>query len=175
MRSLFAVFAVLALLFVVAAPAIAHQGCTPGFWKNNLVVWETTGFTPETTLAAAFPAVTAASWARYGIDSSDTLLDALNYGGGPGLNGAARIYLRTAVASLLNAAHPLLGFTQTVSWVQATVAGDLNVEYCYTGPGMCTTDGAVREALLGRANLWDGFNNENCTVDAHGDPIVAIE
>lgn len=176
MKSLLAVLALLALLMLYAPPAVAHQGCTPGFWKNNLTPWTSTPFTTDTTLAVAFPGVTPESWARYGIASSDTLLDALRYSGGPGLSGAARIYLRTAAAALLNAAHPLLGFTGNgVAWVQDTVAGDLNVAYCFTGPGLCMTDAAVREALLGRASLWDGFNNESCSIDAHGNLSTGAE
>lgn len=175
MKKWILVILVVALLVLIVASAIAHDGCTPGYWKNNPAAWSATSFNPETTLAVAFPGVTPASWTKYGIDSADTMLEALKYGGGPGLHGAAKMYLRTAVASLLNAAHPLLGFTQTPAWVQDTVAGDLNVAYCYTGPGQCTTEAGLREALLGRKTLWDSFNNEACTVDAHGNPIDGIK
>ena len=37
-----------------------------------------------------------------GDGKADTLLDALSYGGGSGLSGAARVLLRAAVAGLLN-------------------------------------------------------------------------
>jgi hypothetical protein len=42
-----------------------------------------------------------------GMDNN-TLMEALNFGGGKGVEGAAKILFRAAVAAILNATHPNL-------------------------------------------------------------------
>jgi len=93
-------FFVLALGVVGVGDAFSCQcGCTPGFWKNNTDQWE--GFTPDQPLWTVFGEFPDALSSL----EEDTLLDALQYPGGPGLEGAARIMLRQAVAALLNEHH----------------------------------------------------------------------
>jgi hypothetical protein len=79
------------------------NGCTPGYWKNHEDAWEPTGYDPDDPLDVVF--VNA-----YPTLIGDTLMDALDYGGGKGVEGAAQILLRAAVAALLNAAHPELSY-----------------------------------------------------------------
>lgn len=87
----------------VAAVNIGQEGCTPGYWKNHTDNWEE--YSPGQTLDELFDFPASLS----GM-ADDTLLQALNYGGGPGIQGAARNLLRHAVAAFLNAAHEGLGY-----------------------------------------------------------------
>ena len=84
------------------------EGCTHGAWKNHLLEigeWVPTGFSPDQTVVSVFSE--AAAYPDLNGDTvEDTLLDALNFGGGDGVEGGARILLQAAVAALLNAAHP---------------------------------------------------------------------
>ncbi len=57
--------------------------------------------------------------------SDDTLEDALEYPGGSGTIGAARLLLRTGVAALLNAAHPDVHYPTGVQEVLDAVNGAL--------------------------------------------------
>src|SRR5690606_37843774 len=105
-RSLLAVLAACAIALttvVVGGAASADnigtdEGCTPGYWKNHTANWEE--YAPDMTVAELFPL--PASLASLG---SLTLEQALAGGGGPGELGGAKILLRAAVASFLNAAH----------------------------------------------------------------------
>lgn len=107
------------VLVLVAAGAVgptltasAHDpgGCTPGFWKqpHHLQYWPA-AFSPDDLVQDVFNPGDAWSClmpnGKLDLDGdgdADTLLDALNYGGGRGLSGMARILLRAAVARLLN-------------------------------------------------------------------------
>ena len=82
-----------------------------------------------------------------GMDTR-TFIDALDQPGGPGLEGAARILFRAAVAAYLNAAHPEVDFalstTEIVNRVNAALAsGD-------------------RERILALAGELDRLNNAGC-------------
>jgi hypothetical protein len=102
-------------MFLAAKPMFSwSQGCTPGFWKNHLEHWVI--FSPDQTLGDVF--VYQIGWpSQFAELLDDTLLEALNYKGGPGLLGAARIMLRQAVASLLNCAHPDVDHNQEgIEW-----------------------------------------------------------
>jgi hypothetical protein len=126
-------------------------GCTPGFWKNHSDLWQ--DFAPDDTLAGAgfvFPA----SLSDF---SDDTLLEALNYGGGSGTAGAARILLRAAVASLLNADHDDVNFAMTEAEILEAV-----------NEALATED---RATILALATELDQLNNTGCSIDAHGNPI----
>jgi len=119
-------FVVLALTIVGVRFAYScTQGCTPGFWKNNTALW--VGYSVEQTLGQVFDP--AHLWWPASLDFlyDDTLLMALQYPGGPELEGAARIFLRHAVAALLNAAHPdVNGLTvkQVKNMVKATLLSE---------------------------------------------------
>ncbi len=96
--------------------AWGNDGLTPGWWKNHTDMWDTdTGYTcgwyyPWWTVNELFddPEQTTPSMASVlgGLGLSDlgddTLVEALSYHGGKGIEGAARILLRAAVAAMLN-------------------------------------------------------------------------
>ena len=79
------------------------EGCTPGYWKNHTASWQE--YVPTTPLSHLFTFPAAVSTFQ-----SETMLTALNGGGGPGLNGATTILLRAATAAYLNAAHDSIGY-----------------------------------------------------------------
>jgi len=121
------------------------QGCTPGFWKNhpevwpmstNLVLGNLTGLSSE---SAPSDLVSLAD---------DTLLEALKYRGGRGVEGAARILLRAAVAAGLNAAHPDVDYPLGQGDVVNAVYSAL--------------DNLNRKEMLELASELDGYNNAGC-------------
>jgi hypothetical protein len=124
-------------------------GCTPGGFKNSPARWEGTGYTQGQTVGSVF---TGSNYY-----SSTTLLAALDLPGGSGLKGAEGILLRSAVAALLNAAHPDINYPLTtpevINQVNAALATD------------------NRGATLALATTLDGYNNLGCPIDAHGNPI----
>ncbi|MBN2599308.1 MAG: hypothetical protein JXA75_02105 [Candidatus Thermoplasmatota archaeon] len=80
-----------------------QEGKSHGFWKTHPRNWPSE-YTPTMLVVDVFE-----NASLYGF-SSDTLQDALEYGGGEDLQGAAEILLRNAVASVLNAAHPNVNY-----------------------------------------------------------------
>jgi hypothetical protein len=89
--------------------------------------------------------------------ADDTLLQALDYGGGPGPEGAAQIYLRAAVATLLNSAYNSahggswwygdVTPAQVVDWVNEVLSWDNRVD------------------VLSDAEWFDGINNLGCPLE----------
>lgn len=144
-------WAAFALLFAafVASPAWAHQNCTPGFWKNHTATWPSP-FTPNTTLKQVFE---VEGWTfPTEIDpalTNATLLEALNFQGGTGVNGAFQILMRAATASLLNAqkfgAPPF-------EWDVLAVIADVKTAMPFGQP-------PSRNDMLVWAALFDYFNN----------------
>ena len=120
----------------------AGQGCTPGYWKNHLSAWGPTGYSPSQTLESVFDVPDS-----LGLDSV-TLQSALSFPGGPGTVGGARILLRAAVASLLNAAHPGVEFP----WTAAQVISAVNT-------ALASLD---RATMLALASELDADNNLGC-------------
>jgi hypothetical protein len=118
------------------------EGCTPGYWKNHLGSWGPTGYSPSQRLDTVFSA------GGLGSLGSDTLLQALNYGGGSSLTAAKQILLRAAVASLLNAAHPDVDFGASPATVIAAVNAALS--------------SADRTTILNLASDLDARNNAGC-------------
>jgi hypothetical protein len=96
-------------------PVRGGEGCTPGYWKNHEDSWPATGYYTGQSLESVFDLPDA-----LGYDNV-TLHNALKFGGGPGVQGGARILLRAAVASLLNSAHPGVDFAMTTADVIADV------------------------------------------------------
>lgn len=89
---------------LVAVPAQAHseEGCAQGYWKNSTDNWfEAPGDPISTSLLLNSERVGFEPTSAF---AGDTLLDALNYGGGSGLAGAEQILFRAAAAAWLNAA-----------------------------------------------------------------------
>ena len=128
----------IALTFFVFSTAMVanvfatKQGCTPGFWKvpQHFVYW--TFFTPQDTVAEAF---LTDDWApEYDFLKGMTLLEVLEKKGGKGQEftqrqQAARIFLRQAVAALLNTANPNIDYYNQISSVQGHVNLVLNLQY----------------------------------------------
>ena len=133
------------LIGALAVPAMAGQGCSQGFWKNHPEAWGPTGRSEtdlvEVVFAGAIPYV----------DSEDTLLQALRYRGGRGLEGGARILLRQAVAALLNEAHTGVSYTQDVADVITSV-----------NEALASDD---RDEMLSLAGMLDIYNNLGCPLD----------
>lgn len=133
----------------VPPPPPGDQGCTPGYWKNHLTAWA--GFDPNQTLGSVFDVPDS-----LGIDN-DSLLTALNYGGGPGALGGAQILLRAAVASLLNAASGSVSFPLTV----ADVIAQTNAAF-QTNAALASLN---RATMLNLASYLDGLNNLGCPLN----------
>lgn len=121
------------------------EGCTPGFWKNHTSAW--VGYTPGQTLESVFDLPDS-----LGLDNK-TLLEALNFGGGSGVKGAAQNLLRAAVAALLNAAHPDINYPMTAAEVIAQVNAALASNN--------------RATMLGLATTLDTQNNAGCPIDGN--------
>jgi hypothetical protein len=119
------------------------EGCTPGYWKQeqHFGNW-TPPYTPDTRLRDIF--VTS----PVGLVPDVSLLEALNFRGGPGVSGATQILLRAAVASLLNAASPDVSFPISVGQVVDTTISRIETEY--------------RPTIITRATYFDSINNLGC-------------
>ncbi|MFC1969666.1 collagen binding domain-containing protein, partial [Chloroflexota bacterium] len=125
------------------------RGCTPGYWKNHLEDWPPTGYEPDQIVSSVFTVPTC-------VDelAGDTLLEALEYPGGDGTVGAARILLRAAVAAVLNAAYPDVNYPRTVGEVINAVNNAL---------ASCD-----RDTMLSLAADLDRDNNLGCPL---GEPL----
>lgn len=125
-------------------PPPGFEGCTPGFWKNSAGSW--VGYSPSQTVGSVFsvPGSPAALQALAG----DSLMTALNYGGGDSLAGSAQILLRAAVASVLNASHPDVDFPRSA----AAVIAEVNA-------ALASKD---RSVILALATALDNDNNLGC-------------
>ncbi|HPQ61053.1 MAG TPA: hypothetical protein PLR43_05970, partial [Syntrophales bacterium] len=121
----------------------SYQGCTPAYWKNHAGSWPPTGYATTQTVASVFP--NAASWPAI---ASSTLLQALDFAGGPYVEGAVEILLRAGVAALLNASHPGVSYPRTAADVLTSVNGALG-----TGE---------RDPMLLLAASLDADNNRGC-------------
>jgi hypothetical protein len=107
-RKVFALSVVLSVCMLVIS--VGHlfaptEGCTPGYWKNHLETWALLAppYDPAYKLKDVFWEVTRTDdwWTEL---KEKTMLDALHFHGGKGMIGAARIFLRHAIAALLNSA-----------------------------------------------------------------------
>lgn len=122
---------------------LAPEPCGPGFWKNAETsdAWDPTGYAPDQLIGQLFDG--ADPYSNY------QLADALQFGGARGVNGGKVILLRAAVAGILNAAHPDIGYELSV--------GDLTDEV------EAALASGQRKAMLALANELDAFN-EACVV-----------
>lgn len=125
-----------------------HNGCTPGYWKNHPESWPDP-YTPSDVLGAVFAALSNS--VPFDGYSPNTLMDALNFGGGSGTDGAARILLRHGVAALLNAASPSVNYPLTVSEVVNSVNNAI--------------DSNDRGTMLDLVEVLDAYNNAGCPLD----------
>ena len=114
--------------------------CTPGFWKNHQSDWPDP-YDPTDPLVGLFSGVSG-----YPSLSNDTLLQAVNYGGGGGTLGAAKTLLRAAVPAVLNAT--LGGYDGTSYDTVAEIQAAVN-----------TALAGSRSQMLALASTLDGYNN----------------
>jgi uncharacterized repeat protein (TIGR01451 family) len=120
-----------------------RDGCTPGYWKNHTDSWAAAGLAPSQTVASVFGE--AAAHPGLGFSS---LLQALGFDGGTGVEGGAQNLLRAGVAALLNASHPGVFYPRMPFAVIADVDAQLA--------------GGSRDAMLDLAAALDADNNFGC-------------
>ena len=116
------------------------EGCTPGYWKNHPEAW--IGFTTGQTLESVFDVPDS-----LGLDNV-SLLDALSFPGGPGVQGGAQILLRAAVAAVLNSANPNVDYSMTTAGVISAVNTALASN--------------IRSNMTGLGTVLDNLNNDGC-------------
>lgn len=124
---------------------VGNQGCTPGYWKNHTDSWPPTGYSPTQNVTSVF-----AQASLYAAGSA-SLLTALGFGGGVGLEGAAEILLRAATAALLSASHASVSYPRST----ATVIADVNAALASQN----------RDAMLALAAALDADNNRGCPLN----------
>ena len=129
------------------ATNFGNEGCTPGYWKNHTDNWEEA--TPGVPVKWIYSSVAGTAF------ENTTMLEALQGGGGRGLDGARKILLRAAVAAWLNAAHEGLGYPLRR----------------FTDPGMikdtvnAALDSNDRQTMLDLASYLDDLNNLGCPLN----------
>jgi hypothetical protein len=147
---------------MLATPAAANvtgpdQGCTPGYWKNHPQSWQeyTTGSLVGNQWT--FPAALASF-------KTETFQEALQGGGGPGLNGATTILLRAAVASYLNAANDNVGYPLRRSQPSPFQpwASDPRFANGIKGAVNAALASLDRPTMLALATTLDDANNLSC-------------
>ncbi len=155
----------LAGMIAIASPATAttvgsDQGCTPGYWKNHTSSWEE--YTTSTKLSSLF--TIPANLSSFG---SKTMLEALDGGGGPGLNGAATILFRAASASYLNAANDSVGFPLRRSLPSPFEPWASDARFANGIRGAVTAALATgdRDTILALATTLDNANNLGCPLN----------
>jgi hypothetical protein len=121
-------------------------GCTPGYWKNHTESWAGTGYSPGQTTGSVFSGASA-----FPTLASQSLLQSLQGGGGPGTLGGAKILLRAAVAALLNAAHSGVDYPRTT----AEILADVNAALTSNN----------RNTMLALAAELDSDNNLGCPLN----------
>jgi len=130
---------------------VGDEGCTPGYWKNHPECWEC--FDPETPLCDVF--MVPGDLANEFCD--DTLMEAMNYGGGGGLEGMARNLFRHATAALQNACDQHVAYPLSVEGVIEAVNEAL--------------DSGEKQIIEELKDILAMYNEAGCPQDAHCRPI----
>ncbi len=133
-------------------PCPGENGCTPGFWKNHPVCW-CDRFDPDDDLLGEVFDVPS----QLDDYAEDTLMDGMNYGGGKGVEGAARNLFRSAVAAILNGCSSDVPYPMSADAVITAV-----------NAALATLD---RGEILAVHTMLDVLNNLGCSIDAHCRPI----
>ena len=143
----------------LAVPASANvvgdsQGCTPGYWKNHTETWQQN--TPPDDMPSPDALVSSVFGSATSVTANQTLVEALDGGGGPGAAGAEKILMRAAVAAYLNAASDDLEFP----WRRFSRGVDGR-------PGLVNAvDSAIasgnRSTMINLASRLDDDNNLGC-------------
>ena len=131
------------------ANEIGHEGCTPGYWKNHTDSWEEAR--PDSLFSNKF-GTDGTSGYLVGL----TFADALNGGGGPGVEGAEKILARAATAAYLNAANEGLGYP----WRRTSDGLDGRPPLVPTVRD--AIDSGDRDTMLDLAARLDADNNLGC-------------
>jgi len=101
-----------------------YEGCTPGFWKNPKHFEHWINYHPLDRIGDVFDVPDELP--NHGSLSLQSLWGALWFTGGDGLFGGAKILLRTAVAAILNTAHPDVSYafneTEVIDLVNSALA-----------------------------------------------------
>ena len=152
--SVLVVFGLLVIaLFAFAQTAFAcDYGCTPGYWKQPQHFDSWTGYQPNNMIGDYFPE------ALNYVDNV-TLLDALDFGGGPDLEGATKILLRAATATMLNSAYDAANGGNWHYWPWE-ISPDL-IQW-RVNAAIATGD---RGTILHWAEFFDSVNNLGCPLD----------
>ena len=137
--------AAIAATVPAGAVNVGEEGCSPGYWKNHTDSWQEYNVNSLLGNNFAIPA----ELAGFG---DDTFLEALNYGGGSGLEGAAQILFRATVAAYLNAAHEGVGYP----YRRFTEPGNLEDQ---VNAALASLD---RQTMLDLATRLDEANNLGC-------------
>lgn len=119
-----------------------YEGCTLGYWKvkQHHDSWPA-GYTTSTNLQTVFGP----------LAYNHSFLTALNYKGGPGVEGGKRLLLKQATAAFLNATSGAVDYPETAALVVSQVKAALE-----TGD---------REVMLSLAATLDAYNNQGCPLD----------
>ncbi|MCJ7556044.1 MAG: hypothetical protein MUP90_03900, partial [Gammaproteobacteria bacterium] len=143
---------------------VGDQGCTPGFWKvqpkfDPPHCWCDT-YDPTDLVSTVFTTMLGPDLQKKKDGAPDTLNEALAYGGGNGVEGAARNLLRSAVAAVLNACNDNVNYPMG----EQAVIDAVNA-------ALATQD---RGVILALHSELDGYNNLGCSIDNHCNPILAM-
>ena len=131
-------------LRITALPPPVLQGCTPGYWKQSQHFDSWKVYTPSQKLSTVF--TFPAQLTSFG---NETFLQALQGGGGSGLDGAVTILLRAAAAALLNAQS--VGYPLSA----ASIISQVNT-------ALASLD---RDTILALATTLDNDNNLGCPLN----------
>jgi hypothetical protein len=122
---------------------LCDQGCSSGYWKTHTGAWAPTGYTPGQKVNTVFSEA-----GRYPSLGGSTMLQALSFSGGSGLQGAAESLLKQAVTAVLNASHSGIAYPRT----PPEVIADVNAALASNS----------RDTMLGLATALDHDNNQGC-------------
>jgi hypothetical protein len=124
---------------------VPQFGCTPGYWKQSqhFDSWPSS-FTTTQSVSSLFSGALPSL-------ANQSLLSALNGGGGSGLEGAQTTLLRAAVAATLNAAQFGSGYPLTVGQIDQMVEAALA--------------SGDRAQILALASQLDQYNNRGCPLN----------
>jgi hypothetical protein len=128
-----------------ATPAVG-EGCTPGFWLNNLLAWEATNYRPGDSFEAVFE--------RDVVTGDPTLHQIISLGG-----GGFFALSRHAVAALLNADHPDIQAHPDVDTAAKVIA-----------LWQAAFDSGDWQLIEDTKNLFEQANESLCVLDADGRP-----
>ncbi|KKR10392.1 MAG: hypothetical protein UT37_C0002G0001 [Parcubacteria group bacterium GW2011_GWA2_39_18] len=115
------------------------RGCSSGFWKNHPEKWAR--YSPSATLEEVFNLPPDLN--QLGAIS---LMEALDFDGGPGIEGSAKLLLKQAVAAILNASHFEINFYPLC---RADVINSVNA-------ALATLN---RDAMISLKNTLDYYNS----------------